>query len=1170
MPRLTSLEKGGYYAFPDEHLPAVASLFAPAPEGGRLLDPCAGEGRALHHLAGAWQLTPYANELDTDRAAACQALFGPTQAVQGDLHTLRASLGSFPAIWLNPPYTWDLGNKDDKRRELSMLKHAWKWLQAGGFMAWVVYAHHVTPDAAAWLAKRSQSVDVWRLPGLHLDEYVHVVVVAREGAPPDEPAQFAQRILQDAANPRELTVQDTPRYAFPQPRMTRRFVFAPQVITPELALQAVQADGAQFGAGFQRLLEPPPPVENVRPVVRPRGGQLALVLAAGLFNGIVVQTEEGRAAVRSTVEPVEQLVEGGDIDDADETTTEREVYRTRPQVTITLLNQQGEITDMSGDAALVDFIGRHKTALLNYLDQHFTPLYDFDYGELAPILNRVRIKGNRLYETQKHVTAATYTALQQRKGVIVVGEPGVGKTVVGATLAIALRPHMKPDQVVIIMAPPHLTGKWQREFEMVAKSVGVRVHAKILKRVDDVRAFMDADLPQTLKVGIIPREMAKLGEGWQPAVQWRTVHTARWAYGEPRPENLTGERILTTKVPLCPNCNATITRTKNGEAIIADEKWLGRAPQKCPACGGALWQHSRTFSAPKPGEKYPKRNPRMPLADYIATVFPDRVYLYECDEIHEAKSTSTDQGAAMMKLAQTAEKVVGLTGTLYGGVASSLYGLQFVFNPRMRQNYPWGVKGQAGWVRDMGALERIVEYRPEYDKGGHYTGKRRVEHKPKEAPGCSPLLVREIIDHTVFVGLQDIGRAMPEFEEIPVPIPMDADMELHYQRAKDKMSTYLFQCRMEGDASFLGRYLQTLLAWPTAPFRGERVIHKRRFDRESDQFIEIPVHDMPGLADDRLYPKEEWLVELVRDELAQGRNVGVFLRQTGTRDIQPRIERIIREHVPGARPFVLKGSVAPERRESLVRQQLEAGVNVLICNPRLVQTGLDLVEFPTLVFFEMDYSLFVMGQASRRAWRIIQDRPCRVYYPFYAETMENQAVNLIGRKQQAANLLYGDTTGGGLSDLTGSENGAGDLLAELARAIDRDESVTDLRDLFARHAQQVDHTESAWFVAEPEPEPVYAAEGSDDLVRFSVEELGGVVVEVAESVERVTQRPAPIPAALPPRKKVRRRRRVGILDAPESDEQPIHVPNWPVRQPKPEPVVVPVKKTPEFQQLALF
>ncbi len=117
------------------------------------------------------------------------------------------------------------------------------------------------------------------------------------------------------------------------------------------------------------------------------------------------------------------------------------------------------------------------------------------------------------------VIDVTYTALQHRKGVIVVGEPGVGKTALGATLAIALRPHMKPDQVVIVTSPPHLTGKWQREIEMVARSVGVRVHAAILKRVDDVRVFMDADLPQTLKIGIIPREMMS------PAQSLRLVGT---------------------------------------------------------------------------------------------------------------------------------------------------------------------------------------------------------------------------------------------------------------------------------------------------------------------------------------------------------------------------------------------------------------------------------------------------------------------------------------------------------------------------------------------------------------------------------------------------------------------------------------------------------------------
>src|SRR5437016_3952881 len=95
MTRLTSIEKGGYYAFPDEHLPALASLFAPSRQGGRLLDPCAGEGRALDHLARAWKLTPYANEIEDERAAQCKALFGQAQTVHSDMYQLKASNQAF-------------------------------------------------------------------------------------------------------------------------------------------------------------------------------------------------------------------------------------------------------------------------------------------------------------------------------------------------------------------------------------------------------------------------------------------------------------------------------------------------------------------------------------------------------------------------------------------------------------------------------------------------------------------------------------------------------------------------------------------------------------------------------------------------------------------------------------------------------------------------------------------------------------------------------------------------------------------------------------------------------------------------------------------------------------------------------------------------------------------
>jgi hypothetical protein len=1162
MSRLSAIEKGNFYPYPEDHLPALASLFTPDTHGGKLLDPCAGEGAALHYLSNAWGLHPYANELDTERAAACVRLFGATQAVQGDLYQLRASTTGFVALWCNPPYVWDKTGSD-KRRELGMLKHSLKWLQSDGYALWCVYAHHVTTEAASYLAARCSQIDIWKLPGLHLGEYTHVVVVARLGQPTVDPDRRTLQLVELARGNGmpELTIQAMPRYEFPSPVSRKSFLFAPKVISPEIALQAVREGGAQFGSGFTTLLEPPAVSEEVRPVVRPRGRQLALILAAGMFNGLVLDADKGRAAVRSTVEPVEELIETeGDPEGGDEETA-REVFQTRPRVTITLLSESGDVTDLSGDSALVDFIKAYKPVLMQYLDDHFKPLYSFDYSDLKPVL--AYPKGGKLYPTQKHVIAACHTALMQRRGVILVGEPGTGKTIMGATVAVALQPQMQPGQVVIVMAPPHLVEKWEREVRQATR----RVYTKILKNVDDTRAFMDRAAQNSrdmLNVGILSRETAKLGEGWEVQVNWRKTHIARWPLNA-TPESAEEERIVTLTKPVCPTCGATIEKDKD---IPADLKWLERVPRYCPKCKAALWSKTRTFSKPKVGNR-PTKNPRVPLAEYLATQFPGRIYLYIADEIHELKSCSTDQGEAMMVLANAATKTLGLTGTLYGGCASSLYNIEFVFNPRVRTRYPWGKVNQ--WVRDMGCLERIVEYKPQYDKSGVFSGKRRSEQKPKEAPGCSPVLVSEIIDHCVFVGLNDMGRVMPDFDEVPVPISPDGDLASLYADARQKLGYYLFQCRMEGDASALGMYLQTLLSWPSAPYREELCIHRKRLNKESDDFVEIPVHTIPALDENRLYAKERWLIDTVREELAQGRGVAVFCRQTGTRDIQPRLEKLLKQHIPLCKPFILKGSVQAYRREEVLNRQLELGVNTLICNPKLVQTGLDLVALPTIIFFEVDYSLYVMGQASRRAWRLIQDKPCKVFYPYYTELMENQAVELIGLKQQAAGLLYGEETGG-LSTLKSA--GGGSLLAELAAEMGADKTISDLGSLFARHAQQSDPTESAWFTEAPAEELSLPVETTleqpailqtqpdliaDPLLQF-LTDMGGVIAEVQELRQPVSTLPAP----LPPRKPVKRRR-VKLTDAPEDEPALLHATTTPAPR-----VWKPLPAPQNATQLALF
>ncbi|MBE2271706.1 MAG: SAM-dependent methyltransferase, partial [Anaerolinea sp.] len=76
MARAESKMVMGYLPIDLKHYEALLSLVAPATPAVRLLDPFAGEGAFLEAAAKAWNVTPYANELDGERAAACIARFG--------------------------------------------------------------------------------------------------------------------------------------------------------------------------------------------------------------------------------------------------------------------------------------------------------------------------------------------------------------------------------------------------------------------------------------------------------------------------------------------------------------------------------------------------------------------------------------------------------------------------------------------------------------------------------------------------------------------------------------------------------------------------------------------------------------------------------------------------------------------------------------------------------------------------------------------------------------------------------------------------------------------------------------------------------------------------------------------------------------------------------------
>ena len=101
------------------------------------------------------------------------------------------------------------------------------------------------------------------------------------------------------------------------------------------------------------------------------------------------------------------------------------------------------------------------------------------------------------------------------------------------------------------------------------------------------------------------------------------------------------------------------------------------------------------------------------------------------------------------------------------------------------------------------------------------------------------------------------------------------------------------------------------------------------------------------------------LIDPVAAERMEGRRVLVHATHTGTGDITGRMDDILTRH--GFRVAVMKSeAAAPDKREAWVEDEVKQGIDVLIRHRRLVQTGLDLIDFQAVCRYEIDYSVRVM------------------------------------------------------------------------------------------------------------------------------------------------------------------------------------------------------------------
>lgn len=401
--------------------------------------------------------------------------------------------------------------------------------------------------------------------------------------------------------------------------------------------------------------------------------------------------------------------------------------------------------------------------------------------------------------------------------------------------------------------------------------------------------------------------------------------------------------------------------------------------------------------------------------EFIKRYLPDGYFdLLVVDEGHEYKNSGSAQGQAMGVLAAKARKTVLLTGTLMGGYADDLFYLLFrILTQRMIEDgYRPNARGSMApaamsFMRDHGVLKDIYTER---DGDSHKTARgKKLSVRTVKAPGFGPKGIhRFVLPFTVFLKLKDIGgNVLPDYQEELVDVPMAPEQASAYQRLAATLTAELRQALARRDTTLLGVVLNVLLAWPDCCFRPEIVKHPR--SRDTLAFV-------PAIfGDEQLMPKEQALVELCLEEKAKGRKVLAYTVYSGTRDTTSRLKKVLEQS--GLKVAVLRASVDTARREDWILDQVDRGIDVLITNPELVKTGLDLLDFPTIAFLQTGYNVYTLQQAARRSWRIRQKHPVRVVFFGYAGSSQITCLQLMAKKIAVAQSTSGDVPESGLDSL---------------------------------------------------------------------------------------------------------------------------------------------------------
>lgn len=639
----------------------------------------------------------------------------------------------------------------------------------------------------------------------------------------------------------------------------------------------------------------------------------------------------------------------------------------------------------------------------------------------------------------------------------------------------------------IIMCPSHLVEKWAEE----VKSEVPYAKAYVLKTFEDVLNLWKKGPERTgREFYIMSKDFAKLSYSEKPTPT--KVQTKKLSFrkctscgrevkgkdkctcGSTEWDVLPSKEVATGLI--CPSCKSILVPYSNKNGSDKDEPktlmprdFAGKKDMNsiCVFCGETLWQPyvrnigstdrgkwkkiSHFANKAKKGKKTAwvhedflleyciandvkqgeysfvkgegvrRYDPASFIKKHMKNFFDVAVF----DEVHTLKGGDTAQGHAMHALVKASKYQLALTGTIAGGYAHHLFYMLFRLDPgRMRkEGFNWN--SVAKFSEMYGAVETVYEAEASYTGEYNVNSRGKKLREPKVMPGISPLIIPKfLLDKSVTLDITDMSSHLPELRENVVLVDAEDEEENRAQREYKRIVDFLKDLANSGHGmTVLSTMLQFSLSYLDKPYGVEPMLDPL----SGNLLVKVPSFDKFSNVSN-LLTKEKKLVELVRNELFEGRNCFVYAEYTNSPQtcVTERLKAILMHHagLKENEVVVLDSTVVEaQKRETWIHEKAAAGMKVCIVNPKCVETGLDfcfkhngkVYNYPSIIFYQLGYSLFTIWQASRRHYRLNQKEECRTYYMAYRWTIQEVVISMIAEKMAATAAIQGKFSADGLS-----------------------------------------------------------------------------------------------------------------------------------------------------------